>query len=63
MDLKRCMDIIETDKKVLELCKAWFEEVAERCDKLTSGNVSHNGRAIHGFALSCAEFVELHLKS
>ena len=57
MDLKRCMDIIETDKKVLELCKAWFEEVAERCDRLTSGNVSHNGRAIHGFALSCAEFI------
>lgn len=56
-----CMDM--NDREVLELCKEWFAEVAERCDKLTSGNVSHNGRAIHAFALSYAEFIELHLKS
>lgn len=62
MNSNNYMGMNETDKEVLELCKAWFEEVAERCDKLTSGNVSHNGRAIHGFALNCAEFIELHLK-
>lgn len=32
------------DREVLKLCKEWFAEIAERCDKLISGNVSHNGR-------------------
>lgn len=54
------MDI--SDKETLELCKAWFEGIMERCDRLTSGNVSHNGRAIHGYAKNCAEFVAGHLK-
>ena len=54
------MDI--TDKEVLELCKEWFETIMERCDRLTSGNVSHNGRAIHGYAKNCAEFVAEHLE-
>lgn len=54
------MDI--TDKEVLELCKEWFEEIMERCDRLTSGNVSHNGRAIHGYAKNCTEFVAKHLE-
>lgn len=53
---------METDRQVLELCKEWFESVMEKCDHLTSGNVSHNGRAIHGYAKNCAEYIELHLK-
>ena len=48
-----------TDKEVLELCKEWFEDIMEKCDRLTSGNVSHNGRAIHGYAANCAEFIIL----
>lgn len=51
-----------TDKEVLELCKEWFETIMERCDRLTSGNVSHNGRAIHGYAKNCTEFVAKHLE-
>lgn len=54
----------ETDKEVLELCKAWFEEIAERCDKLINDDdISHWKKTTHGFALNCAEFIELHLKS
>lgn len=52
----------QTDKEVLELCKLWFEDIMGRCDRLTSGNVSHNSRAIHGFAKNCTEFIESHFK-
>ena len=51
----------KTDKEVLELCKLWFEDIMERCDRLTSGNVSHGSRAIHGVAKNYAEFVDEHL--
>ena len=47
----------KTDKEVLELCKAWFEDIMERCDRLTSGNVSHGSRAIHGVAKNYAEYI------
>lgn len=51
----------KTDKEVLELCKSWFEDIAERSDRLTTGNVSHSGRAIHGVAMHYAEYVNEHL--
>ena len=51
----------KTDKEVLKLCKAWFEDIMERCDRLTSGNVSHGSRAIHGVAKNYAEYVDEHL--
>ena len=51
----------KTDKEVLELCKAWFEDIMERCDRLTSGNVSHGSRAIHGVAKNYAEYIDEHL--
>lgn len=51
----------KTDREVLELCKEWFEDIMERCDRLTSGNVSHGSRAIHGVAKNYAEFVNEHL--
>ena len=53
----------KTDKEVSELCKTWFEDIMERSDRLTTGNVSHGSRAIHGTAKSYAEFVDEHLKS
>jgi hypothetical protein len=51
-----------TDKEVLELCKAWFEDIMERSDRLTSGNVSHGSRAIRGVSKNYAEFIAEHLK-
>jgi len=53
----------KTDKEVLELCKSWFEDIMERSDRLTSGNVSHGSRAIHGVAKNYAEYVGEHLKN
>ncbi len=52
----------KTDKEVLELCKAWFEDIMERSDRLTTGNVSHGSRAIHGVAKSYAGFVDKYLQ-
>lgn len=52
----------QTDKDILVLCISWFEDIMERCDRLTSGNVSHNSRAIRGFASNCKQFIESHLK-
>lgn len=51
----------KTDKEVLELCKAWFEDIMEGCDRLTSGNVSHGSRAIYGVAKNYAEYIDEHL--
>ena len=51
----------KTDKEVLELCKSWFEDIMERSDRLTTGNVSHGSRAIHGVAKNYAEYVDEHL--
>lgn len=53
----------KTDKEVLELCKSWFEDIMERSDRLTSGNVSHCSRAIHGVAKNYAEFIGEHLEN
>ena len=47
-----------SDKELLNLCKEWFEEIVEMCDRLTSGNVSHNRTAIRGYAKNCVEFIE-----
>ena len=52
----------KTDKEVLELCKSWFEDIMERSDRLTSGNVSHGSKAIRGVAKNYAEFVAKHLE-
>jgi len=51
----------KTDEEVLELCKSWFEDIMERCDRLTSGNVSHGSRAIHAVAKNYAEYVDEYL--
>ena len=47
--------------KSFELLKEWFEDIAEKCEHLTSGNVSHNGKMIRGFAKNCAEYIETDL--
>ena len=53
----------KSNKEVLELCKAWFEDIMERSDRLTSGNVSHGSRAIHGVAKNYAEYIEEYIKA
>lgn len=45
----------------INLLKEWFEDIAEKCEHLTSGNVSHNGKMIRGFARNCAEYIETDL--
>lgn len=52
----------KTDKEVLELCKEWFEDIIERIEKLTSGNVAHGRASICGVAKNYAEFVAGHLE-
>lgn len=52
----------KTDKEVLELCKSWFEDIMERSNRLTSGNVSHGSKAIYGVAKNYAEYVDEHLQ-
>lgn len=49
------------NKKDFELLKEWFEDISEKCEHLTSGNVSHNGKMIRGFARNCAEYIKTDL--
>ena len=41
-----------------EYAALWFEDVAEKTERLTSGNVSHQGNTIRGLARNSAEFLE-----
>lgn len=41
-----------------EYAALWFEDVAEKTDRLTSGNVSHQGNTIKGLARNSAEYLE-----
>lgn len=54
---------IDKDKQYQELLEKsvqWFNDIAELCSKLTSGNVSHLGATIKGKAIRSAEFIEKH---
>jgi len=53
----------KTDKEVLELCKSWFEDIMERSNRLTSGNVSHGSKAIYGVAKNYTEYVDEYLQN
>ncbi len=46
-----------TDKeKIIQ----WFNDIAEMCSRLTTGNVSHLGATIKGKAIRAAEYIEKH---
>ena len=47
-------------KDIKEKTIEWFNDIAELCSKLTSGNVSHLGTTIRGKAIRAAEFIEKH---
>jgi hypothetical protein len=46
-----------TDK---EKAIRWFENIANECDKLTSGNVAHLKAQIKGMAIRSAEYLKKH---
>lgn len=47
---------------MLECAISWFEDIANTCAKLTSGNVSHQGTAIKGKAIRAAEYLRKRMK-
>lgn len=47
---------------MLESAIYWFEDIAEMCAKLTSGNVSHQGASIRGKAIRAAEYIKKRMK-
>lgn len=47
---------------MLESAITWFEDIAEMCAKLTSGNVSHQGASIRGKAIRAAEYLKKRMK-
>lgn len=46
--------------KAKEKAINWFENIAEECDKLTSGNVAHLRTQIKGMAIRSAEYLKKH---
>lgn len=44
----------------IEKAIRWFENIAEECDKLTSGNVAHLRAQIKGMAIRSAEYLTKH---
>lgn len=37
---------------------SWFENIEDTCNKLTSGNVSHQGATIRNKAIRCTTFIK-----
>lgn len=50
----------ESDSVLLDRAIEWFGDVIEKSERLTSGNVSHQGATIRAFAKNCVEFINLH---
>ena len=47
---------------MLECAISWFEDIADMCAKLTSGNVSHQCSSIRGKAIRAAEYIKKRMK-
>lgn len=52
--------LLENEKVNADKAILWFNDIAEMCSKLTSGNVSHLAATIKGMAIRSAEYVEKH---
>lgn len=44
-------------ESMIDCAITWFEDIAEMCSRLTSGNVSHQGASIRGKAIRAAEWL------
>lgn len=51
------------DKELKDMLKSWFENIEELSNKLTSGNVSHQGATIRNKAIRCSTFIQEHCKT
>ena len=51
----------EDNREILKLCKAWFSSISEKCDRLTSGNVSHQSATIKAMSKECIEYIDIYL--
>lgn len=49
-----------TNIKILERTIVWLNDIADMCQRLTTGNVSHLGATIRGKAVRAAEFINKH---
>ena len=52
--------LFETDSELLDRAIEWFGDVIEKSERLTSGNVSHQGATIRAFAKNCIQFLTMH---
>ena len=52
--------LFETDSQLLDRAIEWFGDVIEKSERLTSGNVSHQGATIRAFAKNCIQFLTMH---
>ena len=52
--------LFETDSELLDRAIGWFGDVIEKSERLTSGNVAHQGATIRAFAKNCIEFLTMH---
>ena len=46
------------DKEFRDMLISWFENIEDTCNKLTSGNVSHQGATIRNKAIRCTTFIK-----
>ena len=50
------------DKEFRDMLISWFENIEDTCNKLTSGNVSHQGATIRNNAIRCTTFIKKYTK-
>jgi hypothetical protein len=51
----------EYEYELIRLSKIWFRQIERTAARLTSGNVSHSGSGLRGFALRCRESLIKHM--
>lgn len=63
--LKECLNNagLNTIPDLSEMASSNFDHIAEMAEKLSTGNVSHQGRTILGLARRNAEFIRKHYRS
>ena len=52
----------KSEREILVMCKEWLEDITEKAERLTTGNVSHNGKVIQAFARQYAEYIAEYIK-
>lgn len=48
------------NEKLIGMLIMWYEDTINYCNRITSGNISHNSKSLRGYLLRVAEYLKRH---